>query len=94
MVIDRDIDISMKRTAKRPTVTQNISSVNALIFAFTLTVISFTSLWVVATPLSAVMGLSGLVFYVVIYTMLLKRRTWQNIVIGGAAGAFQRDKPC
>jgi protoheme IX farnesyltransferase len=88
MVIDRDIDISMKRTAKRPTVTQNISSVNALIFAFTLTVISFTSLWVVATPLSAVMGLSGLVFYVVIYTMLLKRRTWQNIVIGGAAGAF------
>ena len=88
MVIDRDIDISMKRTAKRPTVTQNISSVNALIFAFALTVISFTSLWVVATPLSAIMGLSGLVFYVVIYTMLLKRRTWQNIVIGGAAGAF------
>ncbi len=88
MVIDRDIDISMKRTAKRPTVTQNISSVNALIFAFALSVISFTSLWVVATPLSAVMALSGLVFYVVIYTMLLKRRTWQNIVIGGAAGAF------
>ena len=88
MVIDRDIDISMKRTAKRPTVTQNISSVNALIFAFALTVISFTSLWVVATPLSAIMGLSGLVFYVVICTMLLKRRTWQNIVIGGAAGAF------
>jgi protoheme IX farnesyltransferase len=88
MVIDRDIDISMKRTANRPTVTQNISSVNALIFAFALTVISFTSLWVVATPLSAIMGLSGLVFYVVIYTMLLKRRTWQNIVIGGAAGAF------
>lgn len=88
MVIDRDIDISMKRTANRPTVTQNISSVNALVFAFTLTVLSFTSLWVIATPLSAVMALSGLVFYVVIYTMLLKRRTWQNIVIGGAAGAF------
>lgn len=88
MVIDRDIDISMKRTASRPTVTQNISSVNALIFAGVLAVLSFTSLWVVATPLSAVMALSGLVFYVVIYTMLLKRRTWQNIVIGGAAGAF------
>ena len=88
MVIDRDIDISMKRTSKRPTVTQNISSVNALIFAFTLAALSFTSLWIVATPLSAVMALSGLVFYVVIYTMLLKRRTWQNIVIGGAAGAF------
>lgn len=88
MVIDRDIDISMKRTSKRPTVTQSISSQNALIFAFALASISFVSLWVVATPLSALMGLSGLVFYVVIYTMLLKRRTWHNIVIGGAAGAF------
>lgn len=88
MVIDRDIDISMKRTAKRPTVTQSISSMNALIFAFALASISFGLLCVFATPLSALMGLSGLVFYVVIYTMLLKRRTWHNIVIGGAAGAF------
>jgi heme o synthase len=88
MVIDRDIDISMKRTAKRPTVTQSISSINALLFAFSIATISFCLLWVVATPLSALMALSGLVFYVVIYTMLLKRRTWQNIVIGGAAGAF------
>ncbi len=89
MVIDRDIDISMKRTAKRPTVTQSISSVNALVFAFTLATLSFTILWVLcSSPLSALMALSGLVFYVVIYTMLLKRRTWQNIVIGGAAGAF------
>jgi len=88
MVIDRDIDISMKRTAKRPTVTQSISSIHALLFAFIIATISFASLWVFATPLSALMALSGLVFYVVIYTMLLKRRTWQNIVIGGAAGAF------
>ena len=88
MVIDRDIDISMKRTSKRPTVTQSISSVHALVFAFTLAALSFFMLWVFATPLSALMGLSGLVFYVVIYTMLLKRRTWHNIVIGGAAGAF------
>jgi len=88
MVIDRDIDISMKRTSKRPTVTQSISSTNALVFAFTLATLSFVMLWVFATPLSALMGLSGLVFYVVIYTMLLKRRTWHNIVIGGAAGAF------
>ena len=88
MVIDRDIDISMKRTSKRPTVTQSISSVHALIFAFALASLSFLMLWVCATPLSALMGLSGLVFYVVIYTMLLKRRTWHNIVIGGAAGAF------
>jgi protoheme IX farnesyltransferase len=88
MVIDRDIDISMKRTSKRPTVTQSISSVHALVFAFALASLSFFMLWVFATPLSALMGLSGLVFYVVIYTMLLKRRTWHNIVIGGAAGAF------
>jgi heme o synthase len=88
MVIDRDIDISMKRTANRPTVTQSIPSINALVFAFTLAALSFAMLWLVATPLSALMALSGLVFYVVIYTMLLKRRTWQNIVIGGAAGAF------
>jgi heme o synthase len=88
MVIDRDIDISMKRTAKRPTVTQSIPSVNALVFAFVLASLSFAMLWFVATPLSALMAFSGLVFYVVIYTMLLKRRTWQNIVIGGAAGAF------
>jgi protoheme IX farnesyltransferase len=88
MVIDRDIDLNMKRTSKRPTVTQSISSVHALVFAFTLASLSFLMLWVLATPLSALMGLSGLVFYVVIYTMLLKRRTWHNIVIGGAAGAF------
>jgi protoheme IX farnesyltransferase len=88
MVIDRDIDLSMKRTATRPTVTQSIPSRNALMFAFTLAVGSFALLWGAANLLSAVMALSGLVFYVVVYTMLLKRRTWHNIVIGGAAGAF------
>jgi len=88
MVIDRDIDLTMKRTATRPTVTQSIPSTSALLFAFTLAVGSFALLWSVANLLSAVMALSGLVFYVVVYTMLLKRRTWHNIVIGGAAGAF------
>ncbi len=88
MVIDRDIDLSMRRTAKRPTVTQSISTRNALIFAFVLAAGSFGLLWSVANLLSAVLSFSGLVFYVVIYTLLLKRRTWHNIVIGGAAGAF------
>ena len=88
MVIDRDIDISMKRTASRPTVTQAIPSTHALAFAFTLAIASFLLLSTVANLLSAVMAMSGLVFYVVIYTMFLKRRTWHNIVIGGAAGAF------
>ncbi|MDX2064614.1 MAG: heme o synthase [Fimbriimonadaceae bacterium] len=88
MVIDRDIDITMKRTASRPTVTQAIPSRDALMFAFALTVGSFAVLWASANLLSAVLAFSGLVFYVVVYTMLLKRRTWHNIVIGGAAGAF------
>jgi protoheme IX farnesyltransferase len=88
MVIDRDIDFTMKRTASRPTVTQSISSRRVLAFAFTLAFTSFTLLWSQANLLSAVMALCGLVFYVIVYTMLLKRRTWHNIVIGGAAGAF------
>jgi len=88
MVIDRDIDYRMRRTAKRPTVTQSISSRNALLFAFGLAAGSFGLLWSVANLLSAVLAFSGLVFYVVVYTMMLKRRTWHNIVIGGAAGAF------
>lgn len=88
MVIDRDIDFNMKRTATRPTVTQSISSPAALRFAFTLAAGAFAILWIGGTLLSAVMALCGLVFYVIVYTMLLKRRTWQNIVIGGAAGAF------
>lgn len=88
MVLDRDIDLSMKRTANRPTVTQSISSPNALLFAFVLAIGSFAILWAGSTLLAAVMAFSGLVFYVIVYTMLLKRRTWNNIVIGGAAGAF------
>lgn len=88
MVIDRDIDLTMKRTSARPTVTQAIPSRHALAFAFALASGSFALLWGAANLLSAVMAFSGLVFYVIVYTMLLKRRTWSNIVIGGAAGAF------
>lgn len=88
MVIDRDIDRSMKRTASRPTVTQAIPSTHALFFAFALAVGSFLILWLGANLLSAMLALAGLAFYVVVYTLLLKRRTWHNIVIGGAAGAF------
>jgi protoheme IX farnesyltransferase len=88
MVIDRDIDFTMVRTQSRPTVTQSITTQNALAFAFALAAGSFTILWTFANLLAAVMAFSGLVFYIVVYTMLLKRRTWHNIVIGGAAGAF------
>jgi len=88
MVIDRDIDLTMKRTAGRPTVTQSISSPKALAFSFALAVGSFAIIWSQTNLLASVMALCGLVFYVIVYTMLLKRRTWHNIVIGGAAGAF------
>ncbi|HTQ08666.1 MAG TPA: heme o synthase [Fimbriimonadaceae bacterium] len=88
MVVDRDIDGAMRRTASRPTVTQSIPSRDALLFAFALAAGSFGLLWWAANLLTAMLALAGLVFYVIVYTMVLKRRTWQNIVIGGAAGAF------
>lgn len=88
MVIDRDIDATMKRTAKRPTVTNAISARSGLLFGLGLAAASFLTLWLGANLLTAVMALSGLVFYVIVYTLMLKRRTWHNIVIGGAAGAF------
>jgi protoheme IX farnesyltransferase len=78
----------MGRTAKRPTVTQAIPPRAALQFALALMGGSFGLLWWAANLLSAMLALAGLAFYVVIYTLLLKRRTWANIVIGGAAGAF------
>ena len=88
MVIESDLDQSMERTSGRPTVTHLISTRNALIFAWTLAVGSFVLLWAAANLLSAVMALCGLLCYVFVYTLWLKRRTWHNIVIGGAAGAF------
>jgi protoheme IX farnesyltransferase len=88
MILERDLDIRMARTAKRPTVTQVIPPGKALGFAVALMVGSFLILTLTANILAAMLALAGLVFYVIIYTMLLKRRTWANIVIGGAAGAF------
>ena len=88
MVIDRDIDALMPRTARRPTVTERISSRQALYFALFLELASFLILLWGGGLLSAMLALAGLVFYVLVYTLWLKRRTWRNIVIGGAAGAF------
>lgn len=88
MIYDRDIDVKMKRTAKRPTVTATISTKNALIFGITLAVLSFIIIALTSNLLAAWLSWAGIVFYVVIYTMWLKRSTWQNIVIGGAAGAI------
>lgn len=88
MIVERDLDVAMERTSHRPTVTQKISNQQAFWFAMALGVGSFALLWGAANLLAASMALAGLLFYVFIYTLLLKRRTWQNIVIGGAAGAF------
>ena len=88
MVYDRDIDVRMKRTAQRPTVTTVISSRDALIFGVALTVGSFLVIALTSNVLAALLSWAGIAFYVIIYTMWLKRSTWQNIVIGGAAGAI------
>ncbi len=84
---DRDIDARMKRTANRPVPAGRISPRAALIFGFVLAALSFLELTLVANVLAASLALAGFVGYVGVYTMWLKRRTPQNIVIGGAAGA-------
>ncbi len=88
MVYDSDIDVRMRRTAKRPTVTSVISNLHALLFAAVLTLGSFAIIALTSTVLAALLSWAGIAFYVIIYTMWLKRSTWQNIVIGGAAGAI------
>jgi protoheme IX farnesyltransferase len=88
MVYDRDIDGRMRRTALRPTVTNVVSSRNAVLFAVALTLLSFVVIWFSSNLLAALLSWAGIAFYVIVYTIWLKRTTWQNIVIGGAAGAI------
>ncbi|HTJ75076.1 MAG TPA: heme o synthase [Acidimicrobiales bacterium] len=87
MVIDRDIDKLMRRTSRRPLVTGEITPRNALIFAVALELAAAVWLSVIVNPLSAVLAVAATLFYVLVYTMWLKRTSTQNIVIGGAAGA-------
>jgi protoheme IX farnesyltransferase len=88
MYFDRDIDELMKRTKrKRPLPLKTITPLQALWFGLILGVIATTTLYFVANLLTAALGLATILFYVVIYTLILKRRTPYNIVIGGAAGA-------
>ncbi|HWT33800.1 MAG TPA: heme o synthase [Microbacterium sp.] len=88
MYIDRDIDAHMKRTENRPIVTGEVSARGALVFAWTLAVLSTLWLWLTTNWLAAALSVVAIFFYVVIYTILLKRRTEQNIVWGGIAGCF------
>jgi protoheme IX farnesyltransferase len=88
MWYDRDIDALMRRTARRPIPAGRIDPAEALGFGVTLAVFAVV-LMGLATNLAAAAGLAfSILFYVLVYTMWLKRRTPQNIVIGGAAGAF------
>lgn len=88
MYIDRDIDALMDRTMQRPLVTGMVSPKECLVFAVALA--TFSTLWfgLLVNWLSAVLSLGALLFYVVVYTMILKRRTSQNIVWGGIAGCM------
>jgi len=86
-VWDRDIDRLMNRTKTRPVARGAIRARDALIFAIVAQVVAFALLYRLVNPLAAWLSLGGNVYYVVIYTMWLKRITPLNIVIGGAAGA-------
>jgi len=85
---DRDIDAVMARTCTRPIPSGRIAPTNALVFGIGLSALGFVSLVLATNLLAAVLALAGGLFYVFVYTMWLKRSTRQNIVIGGAAGAF------
>jgi protoheme IX farnesyltransferase len=86
--LDRDIDPLMgERTKQRPVASGRIVPAYALEFGLALSALSFTLLAATVNVLTALLALAGNLFYVLVYTRVLKRRTVQNIVIGGAAGA-------
>ncbi len=85
--LDRDIDQVMARTAHRPLPTHRVDPADALRFGLVLGVAGFVWLWATVNLLSAALATAAILFYVFVYTLGLKRRSTQNIVIGGAAGA-------
>ncbi|MET0977036.1 MAG: heme o synthase [Leifsonia sp.] len=86
--IDRDIDRLMKRTKNRPLVTGDLTDREALVFAWGLGIASIVWLWAFTNWLAAVLSLGAILLYVVFYSLILKRRTSQNIVWGGVAGCM------
>lgn len=85
--LERDRDRLMRRTRHRPLPTHEVSPRAAIVFGVTLEVVAFVTLWWAANLLAASLALASALFYVFVYTIWLKPRTDQNIVIGGAAGA-------
>ncbi|HEY0486585.1 MAG TPA: heme o synthase [Mycobacteriales bacterium] len=86
--VDRDIDQLMKRTSNRPLPQHSVPPRSALVFGVVLGAVSVALLWASTNLLAAALALVAILFYVVVYTMWLKRRTPQNIVWGGAAGCM------
>jgi len=87
-VADADIDKVMKRTERRPLARQTVPRTHALVFGLALSVGSFFYLWWTTNMLAAHLAGATIAFYVLVYTLVLKRRTSQNVVWGGAAGCM------
>ena len=87
-VIEKDLDKLMQRTKRRPLVEKHLTSAESLIFATVIGIFSLTIFWIFTTPLATFLTLVAITYYVFVYTILLKRRTSQNIVWGGAAGCM------
>jgi len=86
--IDRDLDRLMARTKRRPLPSGQVEPESALVFGLALGTLAFIEMTVLVNLLSAFLTMAAMLFYVLVYTVWLKRRTPQNIVIGGAAGAM------
>jgi protoheme IX farnesyltransferase len=86
--VDRDIDHVMVRTRRRPLPAGRMTPNQVLAFGIGLSALSVVQLWLTVNALSALLALAGILYYVLIYTQMLKRHSTQNIVIGGAAGAI------
>lgn len=86
--VDRDIDHVMMRTRLRPLPSGRMQPIQVLLFGIGLSLLSFFQLWLTVNLLAALIAFSGILYYVFLYTLLLKRSSTQNIVIGGAAGAI------
>ena len=88
MVLESDLDRLMERTVNRPLVTGALSKTHAAVFASVIGAASLLIFWVFTEPLATLLTAVAIAFYVIVYTMALKRHTSQNIVWGGAAGCM------
>jgi protoheme IX farnesyltransferase len=86
--IDRDIDVAMRRTRRRPLPVNRVSARETIIFGIVLGIASTIWLGLALNWLSSGLALAANLFYVFVYSLVLKRRTWQNTIWGGAAGCF------